>query len=441
MKSIYLAAIGLMILLTSCMTTKTEALKTDVNAKDFRESGCNELLRHGIYDVETTHSSDHAFMMKYTTYCGNSYFKLDKKMKADLDAEIIGIFGGTGSFDEEVIEERRNSWCRKNKELAERSSNLYTKVRSLSVEALKAWVDCRELGTEVLIKPKISPLGKFVSIYVAYNGRGPWIKFNGVCPKNFKCKILGKEDEEKIFEKAECGDGEKVIGANIQLDHQGITVYCERCGPRELVDDNVKYLVWDESNITVSTAAGLLQLFFQRDDRSDKPKWEQASFLKRWIIPPIGAVVPFFINSEEIDRMKPYWLPADGSVVYDEESPLNGLRLPNMSAKMVLGYDYDAADKKNIKRYSVRKEDAEGKNKFHVGTIDGGKRKNTKIENTNFKTIDPKRYPNKGDIQITDWKVFVHDTATNELMVSQHTHAFKLPYPSYRVLIYMVRVR
>ena len=62
-------------------------------------------------------------------------------------------------------------------------------------------------------------------------------------------------------------------------------------------------------------------------------------------MPPVGAVVGFALTAEEVKKLAPEWLPADGRTVNDPKSPLNGRALPDMRGLFMLGVapDQDAS--------------------------------------------------------------------------------------------------
>jgi hypothetical protein len=54
---------------------------------------------------------------------------------------------------------------------------------------------------------------------------------------------------------------------------------------------------------------------------------------------PIGGVLPVALKADEVARLSPRWLPADGRLVEDKNSPLSGRRLPDLRGATVFGAD------------------------------------------------------------------------------------------------------
>ncbi len=91
-------------------------------------------------------------------------------------------------------------------------------------------------------------------------------------------------------------------------------------------------------SLLLLAAAGIAGLSGSLVAQSNPPTVDPAG----GVVIPVGAVVPFFLTPEEIDQLKPNWLPADGLVVDDPQSPLNGRELPDLIDRFVMGADQKA---------------------------------------------------------------------------------------------------
>lgn len=151
-------------------------------------------------------------------------------------------------------------------------------------------------------------------------------------------------------------------------------------------------------------------------------------------LPPVGAVVAFALTPSEVQALAPWWLPADGGVVNDPKSPLNGRTLPNMVARFPLGLppDRDAADNSATTGGSRSFEQAV----TLVGTTEG------------MQVSGCTQFFDEAKNQFPGGNAAVWDTPKPE-SACNHTHSIsssfnlktELPLPPYRAVIYLVRVR
>ena len=138
---------------------------------------------------------------------------------------------------------------------------------------------------------------------------------------------------------------------------------------------------------------------------------------------PVGAVVPFFLTTEEISRMAPVWLPANGEKCFDEKSPFYKKPLPDLQNRFPLGSDH---------RQNVLPKDGNegGSLSVKVDLKTGGASYFARYTNQSVGK-------GKGE--------FVIDTNKDELKGAKHNHSISdtisLPMPPYGRLIYLVRVR
>ena len=151
-------------------------------------------------------------------------------------------------------------------------------------------------------------------------------------------------------------------------------------------------------------------------------------------MPPVGAIVAFALTSEEIKKLEPEWLPADGRKVVDQKSPLNGRVLPNMTGLFMLG----AAPDQDVST-----------NETSVGgslTWQANVRLQGLTEVMALTSCTP--YQDEAHNAFAGGIAAVIDTPSPE-RACQHRHALgnatleadNLPLPPYRGVIFLVRAR
>lgn len=150
-------------------------------------------------------------------------------------------------------------------------------------------------------------------------------------------------------------------------------------------------------------------------------------------MPPVGAVVPFFLRPEEVATLGPSWLPADGRTLHDPGSLLNGRVLPDMTNRFPYGTDATSDV------VAPHAENSGGSlslppNSLPVSGTTSAARLIDRVDTRMSQNLSTR---------------FVIDTEQDELTISEHTHevnsnnptAISLPAPPYRRLIFMVRCR
>jgi hypothetical protein len=150
-----------------------------------------------------------------------------------------------------------------------------------------------------------------------------------------------------------------------------------------------------------------------------------------WPGVPVGAVVPFFVSTNEIANLKPIWLVANGQTVQDELSPLNGSALPDLQGRFVLG----APGTDNV--IPNDSSNVNGTLNHQISISLSGTTGGTQI------------YDEQGRVGTVHAPRFTIDTMVDETDSANHNHNFSvnqtvsttLPFPPYRRLVYMVRCR
>lgn len=148
---------------------------------------------------------------------------------------------------------------------------------------------------------------------------------------------------------------------------------------------------------------------------------------------PVGFVAPMFVSVDQIKALAPTWLPADGRTVDDKDSELNGIALPNLTDRVVLGGD------PNVSIIETTPSNSSGSLSTSIPFNYSG-RTNT----LNSSEVTGITGRNQGAPP-----EFVIDTNGYEVAVAVHFHSFSIntnlsvdiPRQPYRKLIYMVRCR
>lgn len=162
-----------------------------------------------------------------------------------------------------------------------------------------------------------------------------------------------------------------------------------------------------------------------------------AELNNRMVSVPVGGVIPFYLTPWEIEKLAPYWLPADGTLIKDPQSPLNGRYLPDLTERMVLGKGKDVNVTSLIP--SIPPE------------LQGGSLNFDFIFKQEAKQTAGVKFPwgINGKVQEVHEPDFTIDTVVDEMKHANHTHEFEfeinkkvdIKFPPYRGLVYMVRVR
>lgn len=145
-------------------------------------------------------------------------------------------------------------------------------------------------------------------------------------------------------------------------------------------------------------------------------------------MPPVGAIIGFVLTPAEAAALKPEWLAADGRVVVDPKSPLNGRTLPDMNGLVLRGIrpTDDASTDTNTKGGST------------AVTISGDTQEGTYTTCSGGFSAQPTA------LAAFQGKGFVIDTPNDEVACN-HKHTFSVtvpsPGPPYRGVIFLVRVR
>ncbi|HEX3126566.1 MAG TPA: hypothetical protein VH394_04490 [Thermoanaerobaculia bacterium] len=393
---------------------------------------CNALIAHGLRNIEIQKSSSAAVATKYYRNCGMKFSDISDSVLATLEVEIFGYGSGNGGFSRAQREQRLDQWCITNREYAQSAQDQYVESQTIMAEALSAWSHCTDLAARgVHTEPRISGNQQIVDLSVSNTGAGA-IQFYGVTPTNFSCDTqVPKMKAAQV--KATLGSG-----VPIDLGPAAISVHCERKIEIKTVGGQ-QYKWLAAATISVRTASDPYQLFFPEETEPPLPEKlaqhivNDFALLKR-MLPPIGAIVGFVLKPEEVARLAPEWLPADGRVVNDSQSPLDKRILPDMNGRFLRGVppNQDASDNASMTSGSLHMDQG-----VQLGGDTG------ELQHTTCSPWDHEArnfFPNQqGDV----W-----DSVNVDEQACQHKHRLgnanlttDLPEPPRRGVIFLVRVR
>jgi hypothetical protein len=138
--------------------------------------------------------------------------------------------------------------------------------------------------------------------------------------------------------------------------------------------------------------------------------------MKQNLALPVGVVIPLFLTPDEVKKLEPVWLPADG-----REVELAGVKrkLPNMIGRFAMGAPFSM---------DVTREASDAESKV-TGTTSGANLIDPQSRRHTTQVVPFEKPPSRDSI-------FLLDTEGEESMWSGHNH--DLPT---RKLIYLVKVQ
>jgi hypothetical protein len=227
-------------------------------------------------------------------------------------------------------------------------------------------------------------------------------------------------------------------GVPIDLGPAAISIHCERRVETKTVGGQ-QYKWLGAATISIRTASDPYQLFFPEETEPPLPeklaqRIENDFALVKRMLPPIGAIIGFVLTPQEVARLAPEWLPADGREVADPQSPLDKRKLPDMNGRLLRGVppDQDASDNASMTGGSLHVSQG-----IQLAGATG------ELQHTRCSPWDHEArnfFPNQqGDV----W-----DSVNVDEQACQHTHilgganlTMDLPEPPHRGVIFLVRVR
>ena len=395
-----------------------------ISDDSFATESCDAILSNGINNIAVSKGADAAAATKYFNYCEKNLDSMSDEMVAQAEVEVIGYGSGEGNFERNTSATKIKDWCKTNKDYAESHKSLYNESRTISDSAVAAWVKCKEASksTDVTITPVINAALSEVIISLKYNGVATsGVRLSTVKGENFSCNT---EDPEKPAE-----------GEYTYIKKEVVAINCTRAAPdKDYVVDGQSYEHWPSGSIQFIAGEYPLSLDFAEIYTPPLPATAAKLLADELVeqglqLPPIGAVVPFFISFDNVADLAPVWLPADGRMVEDQASPLYGTQLPDLSNRFVMGAD-PAVDVL-MSGEATTGGNAEINASIHIeGTT----------SNESIRHISGKA-DNRGG-------PFAVDTSAVEVQRGIHTHKFSADgilvapiLPPFRKLIYLIRVR
>lgn len=397
---------------------------------------CGALLTHGIKNIEVKYSSEAAIATKYYRHCGLDFKEVSDSILANIEVEIIGSGSGSGGFSRAQREEALRRWCVTNKDVAQSSQSDYHKSQTIMADAISAWSKCSELSAKgVQTRPVVSADLRTVTLSVSFTGPTSEIDYYGFDAEGFECnsrfpEMYGRDVEAHI----KAGNAIKLRAG------PAVSVVCSRSVAEKELNGQV-YEWLSRGTISIRTGSDPYQMFFPESTNPKMPdsvaEALQAEVARlRRLGTPVGAVVGFYLSAPEIDALAPVWLPADGRILVDGESPLNGRKLPDLNGRVLLGMKsgVDLQDHKSSSGGTT-----ELNEKWKISGRTG------ELQNTSCYT------PYDADVRnkFPGANVAVWDTKSEEVGC-QHIHEHKdseyefkgkLPLPPFQGVVYMVKVR
>jgi hypothetical protein len=112
---------------------------------------CNALLEHGINNITSSTSANHAVAFNYDSYCRTKASERSDSGTAQAHASIFGFGKGGAGKSSASMHKEIDSWCSQNKSFGESSSDLAAKAREVSSPALAAWNSCQDAARKQVI--------------------------------------------------------------------------------------------------------------------------------------------------------------------------------------------------------------------------------------------------------------------------------------------------
>jgi hypothetical protein len=394
---------------------------------------CNALVTHGLRNVEILKSSDAMVATKFYRNCGLDYSSRSDDQMASLEVEVFGYGKGGGAYSRQQREEALRQWCVQNESTAQRAGNLYRESQTIFSDALQAWTSCNALlQDKIQTSPQVSADQRTVDLSVRYTGPGEPL-FYGVEAENFTCdtRIPGLTNAQ----------ARQALTRGVKLGPSAISINCRRNPAAARTVDGQTYQWLDRGTISVRTVSFPYQLFFAEQTDPALPARASARIESRLnemsrLLVPVGAVVGFAISAEEAAALAPSWLPADGRIVNDVASPLNGRALPNMIGRMAIGVDPTKSAVDNAANTG-------GSRTIDQGVEITGRTAGMEVNHATLTGFDHEVHNLFANGNVAVWDTTVPERGAD------HTHQLtgtfrtktEMPWQPYRGLIYLVRTR
>ncbi|MCJ0884338.1 hypothetical protein MTR11_21900 [Vibrio sp. CCB-PB317] len=217
-------------------------------------NSCDTLIEHGINNITTERSADHAMAYKWHSSCGLDFQSASNQDIHKASVTVFGKWGGSGSSNMNSDRKKLQTWCNENQEFAENRADLFTEAQVVSKPALDAFTSCIEMARKnILISfTASSEHSETVAISVDSTHDGT-LKFYGVDTKNYDCKVSMEINGQEVDPNSQ----PSIRNSNIHM-------VCSRNKPITVEKEGVGTLLYDSAFISVNTSGPSLPLMFNK---------------------------------------------------------------------------------------------------------------------------------------------------------------------------------
>lgn len=287
-------------------------------------SSCDTIITHGLRNIEVSKSTEAAIAARYFNHCQKNFESLSDEQLGSVEVEVFGQGAGDGSYNRKRREERLQTWCTTNRDLAISNRTAYTESQVFYQGAVSAWEKCNALySAHVRITPEITPDGRTVDIGIVYTGpTRSGILFYGIKTEGFTCEVTGPEGKDLTvpFEFQSLSTEEKKKDQTREINNLNVHISCIRDTPTEKVRNDQNFKVLSRGTIAIQTSSDPFQLYFAEEWDPELPAKEadQIRKLMRQAELPIGTIVMSsltpdqFMNSKNPQYTPEKWTVADG---------------------------------------------------------------------------------------------------------------------------------
>lgn len=226
-----------------------------MNSPSARAQDCSAIIRHGLRNIEITHTEDVRTAALYFNHCQKNFSSLNESQLAQVEVEIFGQGRGGGGYSAEKRKEELVQWCTTNRQSALSHQTEARNVQTFYAGAVAAWSKCNELASRNFhISPEISDDQKRVVFDLFYTGGGQGPRLNGFSSEAFDCSADVPNESGALVPFSK--DRPPVVSA------QAINVECVRKPAENRTFNDEDYLVIPGGSIAIKTAQDSLVLSF-----------------------------------------------------------------------------------------------------------------------------------------------------------------------------------
>ncbi len=243
-----------------------------LSAQDF--SHCNALVQHGMNNITTYQSAEHAIAYKYHQNCGSNFNAMSDARVRTAAVSVFGYGSGEASGNSSQMRESLKTWCTKNQTFAESREQLFQEASVLNSSALSAWNQCQEIAKK--------------AVNITFSAQGPhskWVHFEIDSTLDANLVFLGIEQDgfsctTRMIDQA--GNiqsnpiNQRIGNSNVQID-------CTRNSPSKTEVDGVGKIVYEAGYIAINTSGPALPVSFEQ-------------VVDTYYVTPPGSIVAFNQN-------------------------------------------------------------------------------------------------------------------------------------------------